>query len=68
MAFTIELEQENDGRWIAEIPGIPGVVAYGSSRDEAVGRVKALLLRVLADRLEQREAVPEIESLFSVKL
>ena len=56
MVFTLELEQEDDGRWIAEVPELPGVLAYGSSSDEAVARAKALALRVGADRLEHGEA------------
>jgi predicted RNase H-like HicB family nuclease len=54
MDFTIELDREVDGRWIAEIPQLPGVMCYGGSRNEAVARVKALALRVLADRIEER--------------
>jgi predicted RNase H-like HicB family nuclease len=50
MEFTIEIEREADGRWIAEIPAIPGVMVYGSTRLEAVSKVKALALRALADR------------------
>ena len=60
----IELEREDDGRWIAEVPALPGVLAYGQSRDEAVNRAEALALRVLADRLEHGEAVPELGALF----
>jgi len=52
--FKVELEREIDGRWIAEVPALPGVLAYGASRDEAVTRAQALALRVLAERLEQR--------------
>jgi predicted RNase H-like HicB family nuclease len=52
VTFTVEIEQETDGRWIAEIPQIPGAMAYGSSRQEAVVRVEALGLRVLAERIE----------------
>ena len=66
MNFTIELEQEKDGRVIAEIPDLPGVLVYGQSRDKAISRAKALALRVLADRLEHGEAVPEMENVFSV--
>jgi len=55
MKFAIEIEQEEDGRWLSEVLELPGVMAYGQSRDEAVTRVKALSLRVLADRLEQVE-------------
>ena len=54
--FRIELEQETDGRWIAEVVELPGVLAYGSSQDEAVAHVQALALRVVADRLEHDEA------------
>jgi len=56
VAFRIELEQEADGRWIAEVIELPGVLAYGASRDEAVAKVQALALRVVADRLEHDEA------------
>lgn len=66
MSIAIEIEQEDDGRWIAEVPAIPGALAYGSSRDEAIGRVQALSLRVLADRLEHGETVPHMEAVFSV--
>jgi len=57
--FRIELEQEEDGRWIAEVSDLPGVLTYGSTREEALTAVQALALRVLADRLEHGEAVPE---------
>ena len=66
VTFTVEIEQETDGRWIAEIPQIPGAMAYGSSREEAVARVEALGLRVLAERIEQGESSPEIEKVFAV--
>ncbi|MCG3197527.1 MAG: type II toxin-antitoxin system HicB family antitoxin [Candidatus Omnitrophica bacterium] len=62
----IETEQENDGRWIAEIPDLPGVLAYGTTRDEAIARVEALALRVIADRLDYGEAIPELNGLFAV--
>jgi predicted RNase H-like HicB family nuclease len=55
--MRIEIEQEEDGRWLTEIPELPGVMVYGSTRDEALSRVKALALRVLADRLEHGEPV-----------
>ena len=55
MQFTIEVEQEEDGRWIAEIAEIPGAMTYGTSRGEAVARVEALALRVLAERIEAGE-------------
>ena len=64
--LKIETEQEDDGRWIAEIPDLPGVMVYGNSRDEAVSRVKALALRALADRLENGESIPQAADLFSV--
>ena len=60
MTFTIELERESDGRWIAEVPDLPGVLAYGQTRDEAVARGQALALRVLAERLEHAEAPAEL--------
>ncbi len=62
MHFTVEIERETDGRWIAEVPQLPGVMTYGSTRDEAVARVQALALRVVADRLEHNEAAPELVS------
>ncbi len=58
MNLIIEIEQEEDGRWIAEVLELHGVLAYGNNREEAIDRVKALSLRVLADRLENDEAVP----------
>ena len=54
--FKFDTEHENDGRWIAEVPELPGTLAYGASEDEAIARVQALALRVVADRLEQGEA------------
>ncbi len=54
--FTIELERETDGRWIAEIPALPGVLAYGATEADAFAAAEALALRVLADRLEHGEA------------
>jgi len=59
VTFTIELEREEDGRWIAEVPALSGVLCYGADRDEAVARVQALALRVIAERLEHREAPAE---------
>jgi predicted RNase H-like HicB family nuclease len=55
----IEAECEDDGRWLAEVPQIPGVLAYGASRDEALARAQVLALRVLAERIEHREGGPE---------
>lgn len=62
MDLTIEIEQEEDGRWLAEVMSLPGAMAYGRSRVEAVARVKALALRVLADRIEHGEDGSELES------
>ena len=59
VTFTIEIEREDDGRWLAEVPALSGVMAYGQDRDEAVARVQALALRVIAERLEHREAPAE---------
>ena len=59
MRFQIEIEREEDGRWIAEVPDLPGVMVYGPDRATAVARVQALALRVLAERLEHGESVPE---------
>lgn len=64
--LRIETEQEVDGRWIAEVPDLPGVIVYGDSRDDAVARVKALALRALADRLENGEPIPQTADFFSV--
>ena len=58
MNLTIETEVEQDGRWIAEVILLPGCLAYGGSREEAVARVQALALRVIADRLEHGEGDP----------
>ncbi|HEV2303721.1 MAG TPA: type II toxin-antitoxin system HicB family antitoxin [Stellaceae bacterium] len=63
--LRIEVEQETDGRYIAEIPELPGVMAYGRNRAEAVANVEALALRTLADRVEQGETVPELPLIFS---
>src|SRR3990172_9750341 len=57
--FKVEVEQETDGRWIAEVPELPGVITYGASREEAVTRAQALSLRVLAERLEHGEDLPQ---------
>ena len=60
VTFTIELEREQDGRWIAEVPALPGVLCYGQDRDEAMAKVQALALRVIAERLEHRESPAEL--------
>lgn len=65
MNFTIEIEQEEDGRFIAEVIDFPGVMAYGQTRDEAVARVQALALRVLADKVKYREVTPELVSVLA---
>lgn len=64
--FTIEVEREDDGRWLAEVADLPGVLAYGQSRQEAIDRSQALALRVLADRLEHGETIPAITGVFAV--
>lgn len=64
--MNIEVEREDDQRWIAEVPELPGVMVYGNSREEAISKVKALALRVLADRLENGENVPELGEVFAV--
>jgi len=53
--FTIELEVETDGRWVAEVLELPGTLAYGATQEEAIARVQALALRVVADRREHAE-------------
>lgn len=58
VSLTIELDREEDGRWFAEVPELPGVIAYGSSQADAVRNVEALAFRVLADRLEHGEVAP----------
>ncbi len=60
MTFKVEIEREDDGRWIAEVLELPGVMAYGASSEEAKAKVQALALRVVADRLEHGEAGPEL--------
>jgi predicted RNase H-like HicB family nuclease len=59
MTFTVEYEQEEDGRWIAEVMELPGVMVYGQSREEALAKAQALALRVLAERLEHGEMLAE---------
>jgi predicted RNase H-like HicB family nuclease len=64
MNLAIELEQEDDGRWIAEIDELDGVLVYGDTKEEAIKNVKTLALRVVADRLENGESLPQqVESL-----
>ncbi|MCX6348039.1 MAG: type II toxin-antitoxin system HicB family antitoxin [Candidatus Aureabacteria bacterium] len=64
--MRIEIDREEDGRWIAEVPDLPGVMAYAASREDAVAKVEALALRVLADRLEHGEEIPELKEVFAV--
>jgi predicted RNase H-like HicB family nuclease len=59
MKLSIQSEREEDGRWLAEVPELPGVLAYGVSRDEALARAQVLALRVLAERIEHLESSPE---------
>ena len=64
--LVVEIEREDDGRWIGAVPSLPGVLAYGTTRDEARARVEALALRVIADRIENGEPAPEAVRLFEV--
>jgi predicted RNase H-like HicB family nuclease len=64
--MIVEIEREQDGRWIAEVPDLPGVMVYGKTRDEVVSKVEALALRSIADRLEHGEAIPELKELFAI--
>ncbi len=59
MQLLIEVEQEEDGRWFSEVPELPGVLAYGQTRQQAVANVQVLALRVIADRIEHGEALPQ---------
>jgi predicted RNase H-like HicB family nuclease len=64
--MIIEIERENDGRWIAEIDDLSGGMAYGGAGEEAIARIKALALRVIAERLEYGETIPELNDLCAV--
>ena len=64
--MRVEIEREEDGRWIAEVPDLPGVLVYGRTRQEAIAKVEALALRVIADRIDHGEAIPELNGLFAV--
>ena len=66
MKLTIEVEQESDQRWIAEVADLPGVLTYAPTRQEAVAKAQALALRVLADRIEHGEEIPEVARHFVV--
>ena len=59
MDIRIETEQEEDGRWLAEVIGLPGVMAYGTSKLQAMGKAEALAFRALSERLEHNESLPE---------
>jgi predicted RNase H-like HicB family nuclease len=65
--FRVEVEREADGRWVGEVPELPGVLAYGVDREEAIAKAKALAFRVLADRLDHGEAIPEIQGVFAIR-
>ena len=58
MQLTLTIDREEDGRWIVEVPELPGVMTYGATRDEAMAKAEVLALRVLADRIEHTEAAP----------
>jgi len=62
MNFIVDIEQETDGRWIAEVIELPGVLAYGQTPEEAKAKAQALALRVLADRLEHGEITSDLLS------
>ena len=64
--MKIEIEREEDGRWIAEVPELPGVMAYAKTQAKALAKVEALALRVIADRLDHGESIPELRELFAV--
>ena len=63
MTFTVEIEQEDDGRWIAEVHELPGALAYGQTPEEAQAKVQALALRIVADRLDHADAGPYLLSI-----
>jgi predicted RNase H-like HicB family nuclease len=64
--MKIEIEREDDGRWIAEVPDLAGVMVYGATREEAISKVQSLALRVIADRLDHGEGIPELDDLFAI--
>jgi predicted RNase H-like HicB family nuclease len=66
MKFNIETEREDDGRWIADVVDLPGVLAYGTTRAEAGARVEALGLRLVADRLKHGKELPMLDNVFTV--
>jgi predicted RNase H-like HicB family nuclease len=64
--MKIEIERETNGRWIAEVEELPGVMAYGRTRKQAIAKAQSLALRVIADRLDHGESIPELRELFAV--
>ena len=64
--MKIDVEKEEDGRWIAEVSDLPGVLAYGKTREDSIAKVEALALRVIADRIDHGETIPELDELFAV--
>lgn len=66
MKLTIDVDREVEGRWIAEVPEFPGVLAYAPTRGQAISNAEALAFRVLAERLENRESIPRIPMSFAV--
>ena len=64
--MRIEIDREEDGRWIAEVPDLPGVMVYGQTREEAIAKAEALALRVIADRLDHGDSVPELNEFFAI--
>jgi len=62
--LRVETDREDDGRWLAEVPELPGALAYGVTEEEARQKVEALALRILADRLDHGETVPQLGELF----
>jgi len=66
MKLTVEYEQEEDGRWLAEVKELPGVLAYGKDADAAAAHAQALALRVVADRIENGESAPSLMFTFAM--
>ena len=64
--MQVEIEKEEDGRWLAEVPSLRGAMAYGASKEEAIAKVEALVLRAIADKLEHGEDAPEVSHVFTV--
>ena len=64
--MRIEIDREEDGRWIAEVPDLSGVMVYGQTREETIAKAEALALRVIADRLDHGESVPELSKFFAI--